>query len=218
MGFKAASDYSINKRTEDIVYVYANGESDRYIKEKDAAGKPTGRILLKHRSSNGIETIRVLSESEMTVEQFDQVKAFSDANYHEIDKGDIRYQKYTVPLNAASDSVMLDFQDSAEDEFFKAQETDEADDPRTTENALDILDACMTKKQKKRFIAYYYEGKTQDEIAAEEGTLRTAIEASLELAKKNLRLFLRKKPNYTVKMASKKMISEGTTKTAPRDH
>ena len=76
----------------------------------------------------------------------------------------------------------------------------------------------MTKKQKNRFIAYYYEGKTQDEIAAEEGTLRTAIEASLELAKKNLRLFLRKKPNYTVKMASKKMISEGTTKTAPRDH
>ncbi len=220
MGFKAASDYSINKRTEDIVYVYANGESDRYIKEKDVAGNPTGRILLKHRSSSGKETVRALSSSEMTVEQFDQVKAFSDANYHEIEKGDLRQKWSTVSINGVEEGNMLEYQASAEDEFFKTldDEEEEADDSRTIENALAILDACMTKKQKKRFVAHFYEGKTQEEIAAREGASRTTVEDSLEQAKKNLELFLRKNPKYTVKMAPQTTFSEGTSKTAPRDH
>ncbi len=189
MRFNSRSDYSINRKTNDIVYVYVTGESDRFIKEKDKTGKPTGRILLKYRNASGIETTRVLPNSEMTVKQFDEIKAFSDANYRDMERGNDYERKNTVSLTSLDESQMSELQESAEEAFFRHNEDDDNEKEkgvRTLENAMEILDVCLTKKQKKRFYSYYYEGKTQEEIAQEEGINQKTICESIQLADKKL--------------------------------
>ena len=75
-----------------------------------------------------------------------------------------------------------------------------------------ILDKCLTARQKKRFIAYYHGGKTQDEIGKDEGVDHRSIGYSLNGAKKNIKKFLEKHPEITSKIASKLYIGEGQEK------
>lgn len=193
MGFKFESDYKLNKNTKDIVYRYVTGEMDRYKKELDASGKPTGRILLIHTDTRGRESTRALSESEMTVEQFDQVKAFSDADYHKSEKGDVYKWIKAISLTGLEDSPAIEYSPSAEDEFFRSYEIgdDEAEEFRTMDNAMAIMDSCLTKTQKRRFVAYYYDRKTMDEIASHEGVDRRAVGYSIAAANRKIKKFLR---------------------------
>lgn len=55
----------------------------------------------------------------------------------------------------------------------------------------------LNEKQRKRLIAYYFEGKTYREIADEEGVDHKAIIRSVEIALKNLRIFLEESPQKT---------------------
>lgn len=192
MSYRTNSDYSYNKKTDDIVYFYINGEMDRYIKELDNDGKLTGRILHVHKDSTGAMHTRVLDKSEMTVEQFDMVKAFSDANYHETDNDDVCEMKNTVSLSGLEECDAIECSSSAEDEFFAEMENDEAEDYRTIENADKIMEACLTEKQRKRYYAYYFEGMTMDEIAAIEGTKRHPIWKSIRDSEKKIKIFLEK--------------------------
>lgn len=61
----------------------------------------------------------------------------------------------------------------------------------------------LNEKQKKRLIAYYFEGKTYREIADEEGVDHKAIIRSVEIALKNLRIFLEESPQKTFPSGNK---------------
>ena len=201
MGFKKVTDYSINKRTEDIVYSYANGEIDRYVKEKNADGEPTGRIILIHISESGNETRRVLSKSEMTLEQFDRIKSFSDEEYRDEERADVCEWRNTVSQSGFEECGNGIFADSGEDEFITGYGSEPVTDVRTIENAMKIIDACLTEKQKKRYIAYFAGKKSQERIAREEGVIQRTVGDSIELAKKKISLFLKNHPEYTSEKA-----------------
>lgn len=61
----------------------------------------------------------------------------------------------------------------------------------------------LNEKQRKRLIAYYFEGKTYREIADEESVDHKAIIRSVEIALKNLRIFLEKSPQKTFPSGNK---------------
>lgn len=61
----------------------------------------------------------------------------------------------------------------------------------------------LNEKQKKRLIAYYFEGKTYREIADEEGVDHKAIIRSVEIALKNLKIFLEESPQKTFPSGNK---------------
>lgn len=61
----------------------------------------------------------------------------------------------------------------------------------------------LNEKQRKRLIAYYFEGKTYREIADDEGVDHKAIIRSVEIALKNLRIFLEESPQKTIPSGNK---------------
>lgn len=61
----------------------------------------------------------------------------------------------------------------------------------------------LNEKQRKRLIAYYFEGKTYREIADEEGVDHKAIIHSVEIALKKLKIFLKESPQKTFPSGNK---------------
>ncbi len=184
MAFDRQSDYALNKKTEDIVYAYSNGESDVYTKEKDPSGNPTGRIILRHRNANGGETSRVLRDDEMSEEQFDVLKAFSDEDLHRTDKSDVREYRNTVSLDSIEDRIGIeDRDDKPEERTVPAY---------TMSDAMAVMDGCLTPTQKRRMIMYYYNGMSMDKIAAEEGVRRHPVWKSIRAADAKVRKYLEK--------------------------
>lgn len=169
MATKQINCYVENKYTEDIVYSYSNGEEDRYRKTEQG-------VLLIHKNKSGRTTERMLAEYEFPLIEFDRMKALSDEDYRERNKGDVLEHRNTVSLNDLEEMRICSQEVSAEDEYLDiVDEEDGEEDHRTFENAMAIMDACLSAKQKKRFMDYYYFGKTQEEIAEKEGVVQRSI-------------------------------------------
>ena len=66
--------YRSNRKSEDIVYLYTNGETDRYIKTEEG-------IILVHTNAKGGKTTSLLPATVMSVEEFDVLKKHSDESY-----------------------------------------------------------------------------------------------------------------------------------------
>lgn len=66
-----------------------------------------------------------------------------------------------------------------------------------------IAISSLNEKQRKRLIAYYFEGKTYREIADEEGVDHKAIIHSVEIALKKLKIFLKESPQKTFPSGNK---------------
>lgn len=207
MANKQINYYVENKYTDDIVYPYNNGEEDRYRKTEKG-------VLHIHKSKKGRITERLLPEWEFPLSEFDRMKAISDEDYRERNKGDVLEYRHTVSLTDLEETKICSQEVSAEDEYMDSLEKDEDDeeDFRTIENAMAIMDACLTKRQKKRFVAYHYKGKTQEEIAHDEGIGQRSVSNSIELAEKNIKKFFEKKVKNTSKIAPKLYIGEGQEK------
>ncbi len=173
--------YIANKYTKDIVYPYGNGEEDRYRKTEEG-------VLLIHKNENGGVTERLLSEDEFPLSEFDRIKAISDEDYRERNRKDMIERKHTVSIANLDEASAAAQIKSAEDEYFDSLEED--DDYRYIENAFRIINECLSEVQKKRYVDYYYRGKTLQKIAEEEGTSSVAIWKSIKVAKKNIANFL----------------------------
>ena len=183
MSFNRNSDYRRNKNTADIVYAFANGEEQRFRKTED------GRILLIHTDIHGSVTTSEVPKTEMTVAQFDELKKFSDANYHEIDKRDVQQARNCVSLNGIEDAA-LGFSESPEEIVIRMEEEREREyDPRTIENGMAIIDACLTEKQKSRYLRHYRDGLSTWDIAKEEGSNQKSVLESIQSANKKIEKF-----------------------------
>lgn len=206
MANKQINYYVENKYTDDIVYPYNNGEEDRYRKTEKG-------VLHIHKSKKGRITERLLPEWEFPLSDFDRMKAISDEDYRERNKGDVLEYRHTVSLTDLEETKICSQEVSAEDEYLNSlDEDDDEEDFRTIENGMKIINKCLTGKQKNRFILYHYRGLTQEEIAEGLGLKQQTINQSLKEADKKIKKFLARQAKNTCKNASKMYIGEGQEK------
>lgn len=185
MAAKQINYYVENKYTEDIVYPYSNDEEDRYRKTEQG-------VLLIHKSKNGRTTKRLLAEYEFPLAEFDRMKAISDEDYRERNKGDVLEHRNTVSLTDLEEMRICSQELSAEDEYLNmVDDEDGEEDFRTLENAMAIMDACLSDKQRRRMISYYFDGKTLEEIAEDEGITFQSADECIKGAKKKIKKFLK---------------------------
>lgn len=179
------NQYVANKYTEDIVYHYNNDEVDRYRKTERG-------VLLIHKDKKGRVTERLLKEREFPLSEFDKMKALSDEDYRERNKGDVREHRNTVSMTNLEETQMCSTVQSSEDEYIADYESDEdEDDFRTMENAEAIMNACLTDTQKRRFFLHYFEDQSYRTIAEQEGVYWTAIRKSIDASKVKIEKYLK---------------------------
>lgn len=96
-------------------------------------------------------------------------------------------------------------EEDLEEHHPEAAEEDCAAQVFAQEQSRELWEAInsLNEKQRKRLIAYYFEGKTYREIADEEGVDHKAIIHSVVLALKNLRIFLAESPQKTFPSGNK---------------
>ncbi|MGM9601473.1 MAG: hypothetical protein ACI3W5_07815 [Faecousia sp.] len=167
MAFKRNSDWSLNKGSEDIVYSFLDGTSKRFR-------KIDGQVYVVTENAVTCKTTTMVPTNELSAEQFDKIKRWSDKNYQTEDRYEVHHSRGRVPLEQVENTI------EASVEMF----TDE--DICTLENALRILKAAkLTATQRRRF-DMYISGMTQDEIALAEGVGKKTVWDSLSLTNKKI--------------------------------
>ena len=105
---------------------------------------------------------------------FERWKAFSDGDYHARELHDRRVSRDCLPLSeelCGSIDIVLE---------------DRPPDPRSIENAMAILEQCLTETQRRRYLLHVRDELTTRQIAHAEGVSQHAI-ISLQESKKKLK-------------------------------
>ena len=166
MPHNTKTDWAKNKsHPNEIIYTHADSEV-RYRKE--------GRCIFEIVKRDGCKPVkRLLSDREMTVKEFDMIKAFSDDCFHEEEKNNKVERKRCIPLGAVENTL------AASAEMYPST-------PRhkhTMKEAKALLDAMnLTPTQRRRFLLYC-KGLNVDKIAALEGVSHQAVTQSLRESK-----------------------------------
>lgn len=196
MAYPIDPEWRMNITTEDIVYPFADCTKTVYRKktiELKAANGITTTVTaiseIKYQK-NGTKTERTLTDAEFTVEQFDAMKEWSDAEY----KKQVRSYVNSNRKSVARVDDLEDCPSIAFYEKFAGEEDDDGeDDYRTVENAFRILDAMkLTEVQKRRFIARHIDGMSLREIAEKEKAHFMAVQESLQAAEKKRKKIISK--------------------------
>ena len=172
--------YRSNRKSEDIVYLYTNGETDRYIKTEEG-------IILVHTNAKGGKTTSLLPATVMSVEEFDALKKHSDESYENMAGSDYLEERNCTSVISFDEASIADTEESPEERLIR--EMDEMEHPsiETWENAMKILDCCgLTDVQKTRYWKHYYDGMTVRNIASEEGVIFTKMAKSILAADKKI--------------------------------
>lgn len=196
MAYPIDPEWRMNITTEDIVYPFADCTKTVYRKktiELKAANGITTTVTaiseIKYQK-NGTKTERTLTDAEFSVEQFDAMKEWSDAEY----KKQVRSYVNSNRKSVARVDDLEDCPSIAFYEKFAGEEDDDGeDDYRTVENAFRILDAMkLTEVQKRRFIARHIDGMSLREIAEKEKAHFMAVQESLQAAEKKRKKIISK--------------------------
>ena len=156
------SDYALNKYSASIVYSGADGVYE-LTKEAFLASDPS-----------------------LTEADYQYWKRISDADYLATARRDTYESRHTVSLDELADGVLAG-EESTEDEVLEKLEP--TDNPYTYENAMRILDACLTETQKRRFLKYRKCGMTVRDIAIEEGVHPSSVDETIHAAEKKIKNF-----------------------------
>lgn len=160
------NDYALNKKSEGIVYRFANG---------------TLEITL---------TDYMRENPDKTPEDFSKLKAISDADYKERDR--LGYQQtwkntsYDV-LEESGSCYSLSPEESMIDDF-EAQEEAEHRGKRVI-LAKRLLDK-LTDVQRKRYLLYVVKGLSTHQIAEKEGVNQKSVYECLQAVEKKVKKFL----------------------------
>lgn len=156
--FDPKSDYALNKMAPHAI-VY-----------KDAAGEVT-RLTLADFSGP---------------EEFQRWKAWSDENYHDIEKATHVFYNHTCSLHSLSEKAIAVL--SPEEAMMEDQEQQERRELRRM--LIKGLDSCLTPVQRRRLWLYCVDGLTEDAIALAENVAQQSVAECLRRAKENLKKFL----------------------------
>ena len=153
--FDPKSDYALNKKEPNaIVYI-------------DSEGTLT----------------RLTSEDFASTEEFHQWKAWSDTDYHELEKKNHIFSNHTVPT--AGEGILVQ---SPEDILIEAQ--DQQDRLELRRLLMVGLDSCLTPTQRRRIWLYCVDELTEDAIALAENVKQQSVSECLWRAKEKLKKFL----------------------------
>ena len=194
------------KRTGDIntiTYPFANGE--RVIIQRTYSDEGIAVFSEIRIEENGERTISVLPKEEMNDDIFDRTREMLVEMYHKDENKDIRFLKHTLNIDEVTDDALT--VQSVEDDYIE-EETRREDEntplAETFENAMAILNACLTEKQKRRYLKKHFEKKDERTIAIEEGITQMSVWESLQAANKQIKkYFLKKSKKHPVKTPKK---------------
>jgi hypothetical protein len=158
------NDYAINKFSRGIVYSFSYEISEVTLE----------RFLMEN--------------PEKTKHDFLILKELSNEIYHEQDKSENAQTKKNAIIGLLEEAEECSTQ-SLENEYFAL--LDEKNKP-TCKDGIFVLNACLTKIQKKRYLLLYYNGKTEQEIADIEQVTQQAINKSICAAGKRIDKYLKK--------------------------
>ena len=139
---------------------------------------------------NGAKTERILTDAEFTVEQFEAMKEWSDAEYKTQVRSYVNNKRKCVARveDLEDNPAIAVFEKFAGDEDEVSEES-----YRTVENALHILEAMkLTDVQKRRFVAKHIDGMSLREIAEKEKAHFMAVQESLQAAEKKRKKIISK--------------------------
>ncbi len=162
MAFRRNSDWSLNKGTNDIVYSFLDGTTKRFR-------KIDGRVYEVTEAKVSCKTTTMIPTDEITAEQFDELKRWSDENYQAEDRYEVHHSRGQVPLELIENTLEASTGLNDENLF-------------TVSKALEILeDMGLTETQRRRFILHM-QGLNTCEIAKLEGANQKTIWVSLREA------------------------------------
>ena len=181
--------YLMNRyQKDDNTIAYAFSEEIVLIKREFTAGN----IAVLYEIILNIETEKVISkrkieDSEMKVSEFDKMKKILTDDTKAENKVEWRIAHKNVSLEYFDNTDLLCLP-SLEEEYIERFEGEE--DYRTLENALFIINSCLTEKQQKRYVQCKFKGETTRSIAMKEGVSQRTIQDSIELSEKKIKIFL----------------------------
>ena len=178
----------LQKDPDTIAYAHC----DEIILIKREAAEDGSAVLVEITISIDTEKAtskRSILDSEMQLSDFDAMKKLLTDRTTEEFNADWRITHRDVDLDKLENTDILCLP-SVEDEYIEKFEGEE--DYRTMENAMSILNECLTDTQRTRFIRNKYNNESTREIAQSEGKRQNAIHESIALSEKKIKIFLEK--------------------------
>ncbi len=206
MAYPTAPEWKMNITTEDIIYPFADETKTIYRKktvelEFPAESRTTGTVIVEIQiDKNGVKVERTLTDKEMTVEQFEAFKEWSDSTY----KAQVRSFVHDQRRAVTRVDVLEDCPAIAHYDKHIGDEDEDEDDYRTVENALRILENMeLTDVQRRRF-EMATKGLTTREIAEAEGIAQPCVVRTLAaVTKKKEKYFSKEAAKQGIKTAKK---------------
>ena len=121
-------------------------------------------------------------------EEFQRWKAWSDENYHDIEKASHVYYNHTRSLHGLSEKAIA--VQSPEDTMLEAEDQQERRELRRM--LMEGLDKYLTQAQRRRLWLYCVDGLTVRQIAEAENIKHQSVVECLTAAKSKLQIFLKK--------------------------
>ena len=143
---------------------------------------------------------RNISNSEMKLSDFDTMKQLLTEETRQEFNADWSSTKLNVDFDILEKTDLFSVQ-SVEDDYIERQNV--ADDFRTLDNAMKVLDSCLTKIQKKRYLMSRAKGLSTREIAEKEGVSQRTVQDFLELAERKMKIFQENPEKYLSKPSKK---------------
>ena len=188
----------LQKDTDTIAYAH-NEEIVLIRRVTDNAGVRLTEVKVDPETGSKISE-RSISDSEMKLSDFDKMKELLTEETRQEFNADWKVTKLNVDLDKLENTELLSVQ-SVEEDYIAKQ--DAVDDFRTLENAMKVLDSCLTKIQKKRYIMSRAKGLSTSEIAEKEGVSQRTVQDSLELAERKIKIFRKNPEKYLSKRSEK---------------
>ena len=162
------TDYDRNKKSECIVYKFAEGK-ETYVSKKDFSSR----------------------------KEFEKIKSLSDKIYQEQNKDDEQYRKKTVSLEIVFNIIAPSYQQEfGEDNFIPHTKKMKVRGTINTDEAKKHLAykalSSLTKTQKRRYVMQKKHGLSIYAIAVEEKTTPQAVAKSIQQAEKKIAKFMSK--------------------------
>ena len=179
---------------------YAHNEEIVLIKRvADDDGVRLTEVTLNPENGNKISE-RNIPDYEMKLTDFDSMKQLLTEETRREFNADWSATKLNVDFDILEKTDLFSTQ-SVEDDYIEHQNV--ADDYRTLDNAMKVLDSCLTKIQKKRYILSRAKGLSTREIAEKEGVSQRTVQDSLELAERKIKIFQENPEKYLSKSSKK---------------
>ena len=131
---------------------------------------------------------RIVSDSEMKLTDFDTMKEFLTEETRREFNADWSATKLNVDFDILEKTDLFSVQ-SVEDDYIERQNV--ADDFRTLDNAMSVLDSALNEKQKRWFLMAHHEGLSDREIARREGVAHTTVSRGMAVIGKKIKKYLR---------------------------